>query len=411
MPGNLTLEPTRQISRRLTTPEYYHACIGESNRTIEPPREAIFVLTGEGHVAPETWRGALDAVAEANPGLRLRIVGSRMGTRWQSDGLTTPVRVVADPQWDGQSEEGSAFIYETRLNLHAGPATELIIAPQASGRTLVIFRALHAVMDGRGVRHFLYELFRALRGEPLLGTNVAFGDADLMKEVGPSHSTSRHVPSVALTGGQRGALQGDTWRRLTFPLPQHDILARTASAMAAYAHRHANGTALIAVPVDLRRHMPAIQSTLNFSSMLLVPMQPGDGPDVFKRGLRNMLEQKMEARYPRLLDWVRLLPLPWLDALVSRTPRNYVNKRLMETVLISNLGVFDLGTMHGAGFSTDNIFCLPLGGNACCVLAGTDRHVEMTVCLSQVLASDGRMDDLIRFLRESLSVNPDKSSA
>lgn len=402
MQGDFPLGPVRQLSRPLSIPEYYHACIGESPKTIEPPREAIFVLSGEGHLPPDAWQRALNTVVEIHPGLRLRIVGKRSATRWQSDGQPTRLRMIDDPGWDGRSERGSEFIYETRLNLHEGPASELIVACQPSGRTLVIFRALHAVVDGRGVRHFLYELFRALRGEALIGNNAHFSDAELMRGVGTQHSTSRHVPAIPLTGAARGVEQGDTWRRLTIAAPQRNLLARVATAMAAYAHRFAKGTALIAVPVDLRRHLPAIQSTLNFSSMLLVPMQPGEGTGDFKQKLQHMLDHKMEARLPKILDAVRLLPLPWLDVLVSRTPKNYVKKRPLETVLVSNLGVFDLDQLQGAGLVIDNYFCLPLGGNACCVLSGTSRQVEITVCLSRVLASGGRMEDLMRFLEAAL---------
>lgn len=397
------LLPQTGIARCLSTPEYYHACIGSSPQTLESAREIIFIIEGEGQPDKNAWQQALGQVSQHNPGTRLRMVGSRLRARWQSDGAPPRLRLEENCLWDGQSEAGSEFLYREALSLDTGPVMELIMATGI--KTRVIVRVLHAAMDGIGVMHFYQELFRALRHEPLLGSNAGFSDTDLMLSIPSDARPQKKQPPAALTGGARGDRKGDTWQRLSLLSPQPALLARTALAVAEFARRHSTQAVRIALPVNLRRHCPGLLSTLNFSSMIHVDVAADEGPDDFRHKLTILLETGRHTNYPAWLDYLRLLPLPWLDRLVSRTEKNYRQRKLLETIVLSNIGNFSAQDLSGGGFQAQRIFGLPMKDNAFLMLFGMDGRIDITVGMAHVYASEGRLESFLHFMQDRLDRN------
>ncbi len=400
-----SLPPLRQlrtVSRPLSVPEYYHACVGTHPRTLEERRTAVLALRSDGRLDSAQLQTALAQISEVNPGLCLRIERKAGLAYWRSDGPKPRLRTVEDCTWDGASAAGTGFITDEPQSLEDGPCVELINARLRDGGSMLVLRTFHAVMDGGGVLHFFYELFRALRGEPLLGSNAAFSDAELMRSLGVRKTRSRHMRTCGLTGLPLGDEIGDEWRRVLLGPARPHLLALTAQAMAEFAHRHSDLPALIAVPVDLRRHAPGMYSTMNFSNMLLVPLEPGAGADVFRERLAQMLAQRMEVVFPRWLDALRRLPMPWLDLMVSRTPDNYRRRRPMETVVISNLGRLDLEALSCPGFRLRQFLPIPLTGSAFSALVTIDGQAELTINLPKVLASEGRFDALVAHLQSRI---------
>lgn len=391
------------ITRRLSACEYYHACVGQSPRTQEPAREVIFVLEGCGRTEPAAWQAALATVCAANPGCRLQLTGRRRTAAWRSDGPLPRLRFVDGRDWDGRSEHGAGFIRAEPLQLYDGPGMELIVA--AGLPTRLIVRVLHAMMDGMGVMHFLEELFRALRGETLLGSNAGFSDVDLMRCLRGQRRPHDRTAPACLTGPVRGTGTHDSWRRLSLQGPQPALLARTALAVADYARRHGGQAVRIAVPVNLRRHHQGLLSTLNFSSMVHVDVAPGDMPEDFRKKLDSLLAQRCETSFPPILDAVRLLPLPWLDRLVSRTAANYRRRHLLETAVLSNLGRHAPARLSGGGFLAERIFGIPLGDNTFSFLFSLDDRTDISVGMAEVYAEEGRLDDFMTFLHARLDAD------
>ncbi len=390
------------ISRPLSVLEYYHACIGSCRYTLEVPREVVFVLRGEGALSIQQWQQALDRVVEVNPGTRLRMVGKCLGARWQSDGLPPRLRALERCDWDVQSDRGSEFIQATRLPLDSGPTIELIVAPQPDKGSLLILRALHAVMDGGGGIHFLHELFRALRGERLLGSNAGYSDIDLMRSIGKVRSPDWFDKTARPTGNPEGGEIGDEFRRISLGPPRKNLLAKVAVAMAEFAHQYSDLPVLIAVPVDLRMLEPALLATTNFSNVLFVHLEKGEGIENFTSKLQTMLAQSLEEGYQGASDIFKLLPLPWLDLLVSRSRINYRRRKPLETAVISNLGCQDSASLSCPGFHLSDMVALPQPGSAFATLAGVDNRVDLILNLSKVLASNGRFDALMAHLQRRL---------
>ncbi len=400
--GLLPLQPIDRIDRPVTMPEYYHASVAASRYTLERPREVIVVLRGKGSVSAQQWQAALDAVTAVNPGARLRRAGRLGKSRWVSDGEPPRLRLLDHCDWDGRSERDTDFLTSTRLSLDRGPSVELIVARQPDDHSLVAVRALHAVFDGAGAMHFLLELFRALRGDPLLGTNAAFSDVDLMLSLNTARRSESRDKTCWLTGEPRGRDRGDEFRLLPLGNKAHYLVAKLAIAMAAFARRRSERPVYIAVPVDLRRHRPGLLSTGNFASMLHVRVEQGDGPVQFQARLNAMLAQRLETAYPPWLERFKWLPLSWLDLLLSRTPWNYHRRKPLETAVISHVGNYKSQDLSCAGFSAQQLMVLPLQGTVFTTIAGLDGNYQMMINLPRVLSSEGRFDELMSELRGRL---------
>jgi hypothetical protein len=399
----LALAPHCHVARRLSFFEYGHAAAGASGKTLEPPRIITMVLEGESTVTPRQWEEALRCVVDANHGIPLRIQGSRQRARWTREGALPPqLRVIENCQWNGRSHRGMEIIERTELPLHTGPAAELIVAPGAITR--LILRTRHALMDGMGVLHFFQELFRALRGEPLLGSNAAFSDADLMRAVRNSAWRGGGESPIPLTGGAQGASYGDVWERLTLPArPQKNLMGRVAGIAARHAWTFGPGPVRIAVAVNLRRHLPNLKSTMNFSGVLHVGMLPGETADDFRRKLREALDRNRDVSYPAVVECIRYLPLPFIDRVTGRTPASYLRRKLLETVLITNLGLVDMAALSCAQFLADNYYSLPVMGNSFISLSANERHLNIVVGMPAVYASGGRLERFLDLLREEFS--------
>ena len=398
-----SLAPLDGVDRPVSTIEYYHASIGTHARTLDPPRKIVAVLEGEHDIPLDRWQSALDAVAAVNPGLRLRLHGERRSARWISDAPAPRVVQLQPVQWNTRSSSGAEFLIERPLSLREAGSVELLLLPRAGDSTLVILHTHHAIMDGAGAMHMLQELFRALRREPLLGSNCAYSDIDLMRQQQVKRSDSKHVKTNWLTGDPSGRESGDDWRRIALGKPQRNQLALVAVALAGFLHRHSELPALIAVPVNLRRHQPGIISTGNYSAMLHVALQRGEGSDAFREKLAALLASRSDAFYPGILDLVRWLPMPWLDRMLSRTPENFHRKRAVETAVISNLGRIDSAQYSAPGFMLKDFFVLPLTGSAFSILTCVDDRVDLILNLPRVLSSNGRFDALEAHLRERFS--------
>lgn len=107
MKATLLPKPRTAITRRLSLAEYFHASASVHPKTVARPNEGAIIFEGLGTVPAEHWRAALAQVAQANPGVRLCVVGSNRRAHWRSDGPAPRQRTVADCRGDGRSEVGA----------------------------------------------------------------------------------------------------------------------------------------------------------------------------------------------------------------------------------------------------------------------------------------------------------------
>ena len=395
-------QPT-SICRPISTPEYYHACVGTCPFTHEHPREVILVLRGVGWIEPERWQQAIDRVVAVHPALRLRLAGKRLKAMLRSDGPPPRLRVLEHCDWEASSYNGADFLQQEPLPLETGPTVELIIARQSGDRSMLVLRGHHTIIDGSGALLLLKELFRTLRGEPLLGSNATFSDTDLCRWLGKPTQMQWPFRTMWLTGDCQKGEKGEELRRISLPSSTFNLMPRIAAAFAGFAHRYSDKPASLAIPVDLRRHVPGLLSTMNYVNMIRVRMEKGDGPDVFKARLQSLLSQNEDINSLFELDWFKALPMPWVDFWVSRNALNYRRRRANETAVISYIGHSYPPHFSAPGFETTDMVIMPQRATAFATICKFGKRVEMMLNLPKVLAGDGRFDALQEHLLRELA--------
>ena len=413
--SKLVLKDMAPVNRRVSGSEYYHASIGSSRWTLERNRQIFFAIEGsvESEIPVDAWRQAISLTTQANPALRLRWKGILGWSRWDDKGEPPQLRMLDHVDWRFDSSEHMDFLEAWPINLRSGPVVEFIVVKRPGGRLLLVMRTHHAVMDGMGGFHVLCELFRALRGEPLLGSNVTFSDAQLVEAINPPKSPSMRVPTCRLVeyevaevlrigSSSHTDLKGDHWQRFSLGSGHTNALSKIACAMARLAHQRSALPAVIAVPVDLRRHLPAIRSVTNFSSMLVVKLLPGEGPEIFQTRIRELLRAKAELSVARGFNLIRWFPMWLVDLLLGRTRKNFLMKRPMETVVISNLGAVPLKHFQGAGFVGDDFTCSPIPGNSFAVLMQINGDYRLTLGLTNAQLAGSSFSEVAGFLRENM---------
>jgi hypothetical protein len=361
------------------------------------------LVEGHGALSVDTLRGAVEKAAHANPGSRVRLRGVLGFSRWVDSGIAPEVREVRASSWDGRSERGAAFMEERFDALAGGPVCNLLYVRGNPAR--IVFRALHAAVDGRSLLHWIAEVFRALRGEPLLGSPCTYVEWDIMRkfqerinlEAADAPSTEPSLPVIPCSSVRATPLRY-IWRTVVFPGSIPNVLAKFAIFLAQYARRHAQGRVCFTVPVDLRTLREEVLSLGNLTGYLSIPIGPGDSTRDFSRLLSLRVRNYIDCYRPDILK-----KLPWVPV---RTIRREIGRNLQRTLYESvpdamSGGVVSMGNFPLQNLSTPDFTPLALipipgfAGKLNVVTIFTQRHTVTTFAAPESYNVEGQLDALL----------------
>lgn len=401
----LALSPVDAFNNRnVSISEYYHASVGTSKHSLEKARECICVVEGEFDESFDLaqWQNALTQTTLANPGSYIAMHGKRRSTVWNNDGPKPSIRVVDECHWDGLSNEGCDFIFAQALDVsNAKPSMEAIIT--RAPKQYVIFRSLHAVADGAGVLHFMYDFFRALRGEDLIGTNTLVTDLELIGHIGGGKRKRLTGTPAYATGGPRGNEQGDCWKSMRMRGPKPKLFQKVILAIAKNAAKYSNKPCRVAMPVDLRRHCAELKSTMNYTTMVHFDIAPTDSVEDVTAKMKALMDAKADAGLPQGANVLKILPQTWIDKLLSRNAKNFNKRKPFETAVVTNIGRHRSKSLSAAGFSAKRLISVPIPGNTMISVMNMDNEITINVSLEKVYATDGRQDELMQEIESILS--------
>lgn len=337
-----------------------------------PPYAIRLQVEGEGPLAAPALRAALDLAQAANPwsGMRLR------GHRWEPG--------------------ARASLHEGEPGAHAPPG-ESVEVWRAGG---LLFRCSHALMDARGLLFFAEEVFRALRGEALLGSSAAGSDHAYLRAF--DHPRAREWPppdrrSPVAAGGEIGFV----WESRTVPGQEPAAGARLAFALAELAWRR-DDRARIMLPVDLRQLDPGLRSVANFSSPILLDLPRGTSWEEF---YRRVLEAFARHDYRGVSAVDRLIPyLPraLLGGLQAKLQRWQEKRdRYVLSGTASHVGRVELARFSAPGFSPRALRLLPFDapGSACTLISVQHDHA-LEIAASAAACSREQLTTALDFLLE-----------
>ncbi len=297
-------------ARKLSGVERYSMAINEIHRY-----NVDGLVFGCGRIDIDALRRAVTIAATANPGMRVRLKGVLGFAKWVDSGIAPQVSEVNAPQWSFYSEEGADFLRERFNPLAGGPVVDVVLV-HGKDKTGVVFRNLHAAVDGRGVMHWMHEVFRALRGESLIGGESTLADFEVAEQFRDKLNTpavGKHTAPAHLAV-MPPSLPPDRelsylWRTVCIPKRITTILPKAAVYLAAYARRQGEGAVAFTVPVDYRGLRADINSTGNLTGYLRIQVRPDDTPKNVMQQINQQIRDYADCHLPLAAKPLRWVPL------------------------------------------------------------------------------------------------------
>ena len=367
---------------------------------LEPGLCIQIALEGEGAIELDALERAVAEASLVNPGARL-ILKSYLGwMRWAAIGPHPVVRRVNS--WTGQDVPPEV---ERSLSPKTGPTCEVVYAPvhtpatSIDAPTRVVFRCFHGVMDARGLLHFAEDVFRSLRGEPLVGAECRLTDTELVESL-VGHRTRKALKGERRSvNGARSRRRGEIIaRRVSLAGPLPGLVARVATTLASYSAQHHDLPMRAMIPVDVRHYQRDLRSTGNLTCPLFLDIDP----DQDWRRLHRKILKSLGSKAPLYLDpaerIARWMPL-WVLRSFYRVWSAWHRRIGLYPVsaLISHVSLDTLTPLEGCGFSRTSAYFLPPPGDAIPLVVSvvSDRSaVQIVVSGPDSLLSDEHLDEL-----------------
>lgn len=363
------------------------------------------VLEGTGNLDESLWKEAVAAACEANPGSRLIYNGRwTLGAKWVDSGAPPPIRCIEGSHWSGYDSENAPFLFEP-LPFKNSHSSEILLVKSNPPR--VIFRAFHATMDGGGLVLWMLDIFRALRKEPLVGSNSASNDSDLVAKLkfAPKR-LPKNIACLSPTGLPEGSEKGLIWKRTTIEGRFSKLLPQLALAIAKEARKQGPGNVRLAIPLDLRKRVPNLIDIGNLTRRILLDVPPDATVESIQQDLKDQLDNLNSDSIRTLLIH---LPMGLIAKLLkTRIEKNWNAGFFVDTGTISNLGRMPMEKLHGGGFKAEACYFLPPelpGKPSFITMSGTEKSVEMITTMPKMLASNGRLDTFIANIVAELKPN------
>lgn len=383
----------------MRTKEQYHRTVSPLEWVFLslPPGTNIVqhIVEGDGGLAVPALAEAIAVAAEASPGMRL----VRRRRLWVDSGVAPALHVLEAGSFDRDRLDSPAL--RRPLN---GANCEVVLIPGTP--VTVVFRASHALTDGRGLLRWVADVFRVLRGEPPLGADSQLNQYDLVQrekaDAGVTPKQELAWPSL-LDRPAPSEAGPAVWFRRTVDGAH---AAASAKALAALAATTESGEGKFWIPVDLRRHDPELRSTAMLVQTLRVEVAAGDAwSDVQQRIITAMAGR--EELVLSFAPWLRRLPQRLLraasagiDRLAAQGGRGYA------TASVSHLGGVELADLSTADFRAASMYSLGSispGGPVEVDLFEAGGRTEITLAWSGATGVAERAETLLDAVADALS--------
>ncbi|CAN5280934.1 hypothetical protein BH11PSE11_BH11PSE11_07460 [soil metagenome] len=355
------------------------------------------LVEGHGRLSASDLRNAVHIASSANPGSRLKLAGYGPAARWMESDIFPTITEVDAGDWDGCGPEGAPFSDVVHMDPGNGPSASYVLVQGPLPR--LIQRTHHATMDGLGAMQFLEDVFRAMRGEAVIGAHGAETDLDLARSL---QGRSRRTANLALNpfGKSSNGQSGSSWCRIRVPCRgARQPLARTLMALAAAARRHGVGDVLIDIPVNLRNSFPALRNTGNLTGSLRLSIAPQASVESIQEDIRSQLAANRQADAIVASAGCRYLPIAVMRYAARTMARRAVARNeFSPSAAVSNLGRVPLDKFSTADFQARSTIVIPPGYDGVplfLVMSGNDDGLDLCARAPLALGSDGRLKKLL----------------
>jgi hypothetical protein len=355
------------------------------------------IFDGDGVLDKDKWISAVEMSSTANPGSRLIMKGYPFACRWVDSGITPRVREVDGSQWSGRDLEGAPFLME-RLSPTEGPTCEVVLVQGSPLR--VIFRTNHGVMDAGGTLLWAEDIFRALRGEPVLGSTSTLNDEEISKKLPQVRKEKISKNNITPGGSVQGNDQGFLWLRRTLPGRFRNLLSQVVYLSAREAWKYSDGPVVFCVSVDLRRHLPPdTRATAFLSKNIFMEIKPEYTVEKITKLTKKYLSEKREVNY---YGWGKLLffvPIGLINYFFQKIGKKMQDAgRYLASGIVVTMGVVPLENYTGGGFHASAMYAITpyidvipffIG------MASNGKDIEVVITMNKALGSNGRIEAIM----------------
>lgn len=309
------------------------------------------VVEGKGEIDPTALQAAVEKASDACPGARLL----QSGRIWIDSGRSPPVHLLNDSDFNGKNFSKIERL-EQKMDPENGPTSEVLILQL--NPMILVFRVFHGTMDGKGVMLWINNIFRALRGDPLILVKENESDLEFIKHHKHySRKNSLHLSTQTLEK-QNSAKNYKIWRqRLTLPGRSSCLVAKVAEIITTCGVSNTNQ---FLVPVDIRRHQKNYLSNANLTlPIFLETTKDETWTEIHKKlliGLQNNQEMNLRSADLGLISRIPQFLFKWgMRAFLAY--QNMINKQIIGGV-ISDLGFIDLDALTTDNFQAQTLYSL-----------------------------------------------------
>lgn len=395
-----------QFSRKVSGLERYFLAINEVYRF-----NAELVVEGDGDVALEQLREAVAVASAANPGMRVRLRGVMGFSRWVDSGITPEVREISAAEWEGYSSRGAEFLEERFTPLQGGQVAHVLLVrgnPAEGKPARMVFRALHAAVDGKGLAHWTLDILRAMRGEAPEGSHNTMTDIDFARAIArdkgltPRPAEAAPVKSILPVSPDNGAPFRFEWRCTKFDRNISNPMPKILH----FLQGQADGDILMTVPVDYRSLRGAEAGTGNLTGYIHIPINGEDSPKSIMGKLSEGIKNHRDCTIGVLPFWrLHWIPL-WL---VSRFVRKnldhilYSESSSMPNGGISALGMTPSEAISFPGFQGLGAYGLATVGRLYVSVTNFPKATYIMLAAPARFNGDQQLDKLAERLREQFA--------
>lgn len=396
-----------RFARKVSALERYFLAINEVYRF-----NAELVVEGEGEISLEQLQAAVAQASAANPGMRVRLRGVMGLSRWVDSGLTPEVREISAAEWEGYSSQGAEFLEERFRPLQGGQVAHVLLVrgDAAQGRPArMVFRALHAAVDGKGLAHWTLDILRAMRGDALEGSHNTMTDIAFARSVARSKGI---VPQPSAPGAPMKSilpLSPDNGSPFRFEWRCTKFDRNISNPMPKILHflkGQAEGDILMTVPVDYRSLRGAEAGTGNLTGYIHIPINGEDSPKSIMGKLSEGIKNHRDCSIGVLPFWrLHWIPL-WL---ISRFVRKNLDQILYsENSSMPNGGISALGMtpeedISFPGFRGMGAYGLATVGRLYVSVTNFPKATYIMLAAPARFNGDKQLDKLAERLREQFA--------
>jgi len=319
------------------------------------------IIEGKGILKPDELQDALIKVSKKFPGTCLRLHKNN----WINDG--EPAKVILLEKYPNTREHLSEYV-----NMHdgfdpqGGHTVEVELA-QEDNRSLVIFRSVHAVMDGRGLEFWAKAVFATLRGEKIeAADSIMTDDTFTLEKRAP---IKKDEPKIPRSEGPPLNADADIqnnfsfdYDRITLKGTDPAIVAKLGIGINKLLIEKKDDKGTMMVPVDLRQEISKDEprSTGNLSLPVFITLEKDQTWSQLLSQLLSKLQKKKYIGRSRNNLMYRRLSKRMLGVFVKSLWNFQMRKgKYITSAVVSHVGNHLFNDYSSPGFIADSIAFIP----------------------------------------------------